>query len=157
MYLGYQNGKIKFYTEEPLDVSIYNLDEVIETQDEYVLDGEEYVLKDSNYDNKQAELRREEFLKQFFYIENFGYYRKQPKGYTSALESINTAFNAVNLLGTLPAGYLIFYAEPDFTKEEQLTEEWLVANQIKNEEMTKEEFAQFYSTFITSWNTQEHL
>ena len=44
MYLGYQNGQIKFYTEQPLDVIFYNLDKVEETQDEYVLDGEEYVL-----------------------------------------------------------------------------------------------------------------
>ena len=53
MYLGYQNGKIKFYTKQPLDLELYNLDEIIETQDEYVLDGEEYVLNDENYKQKQ--------------------------------------------------------------------------------------------------------
>ena len=59
MYLGYQNGKIKFYTEEPLDLELYNLDEVVETQDEYVLDGEEYVLKDEAWQEKQAKQEQE--------------------------------------------------------------------------------------------------
>ena len=53
MYLGYQNGKIKFYTETKLDTTFYNLDKVEETQEEYVLDGEEYVLKDEEYEAKQ--------------------------------------------------------------------------------------------------------
>ena len=59
MYLGIQQGKIKFYTEEPLDTSLYNLDEIIETQDEYVLDGEEYVLKDEVWEQKQAQAEAE--------------------------------------------------------------------------------------------------
>jgi hypothetical protein len=59
MYLGYQNGKIKFYTEEPLDKEFYNLDKVEETQDEYVLDGEEYVLKDGAWEEKQAQIEAE--------------------------------------------------------------------------------------------------
>lgn len=63
MYLGYQDGKIKFYTEEPLDKDIYNLDEIIETQDEYVLDGEEYVLKDKAWEEKQKQAERERIAK----------------------------------------------------------------------------------------------
>lgn len=59
MYLGYQDGKIKFYTQEPLDQEVYNLDEVVETQDEYVLDGEEYVLKDEAWEAKQAQAEAE--------------------------------------------------------------------------------------------------
>ena len=54
MYLGYQNGKIKFYTEQLLDKSFYNLEKVEETQDEYILDGEEYVLKDKAWEEKQV-------------------------------------------------------------------------------------------------------
>jgi hypothetical protein len=53
MYLGYQNGKIKFYTEQPLNQEFYNLDEIVETQDEYVLDGDCYVLKDEAWEEKQ--------------------------------------------------------------------------------------------------------
>lgn len=59
MFLGYQNRKIKFYTEVPLNATFYNLDKVEETQDEYVLDGEEYVLKDEVWEEKQAQKERE--------------------------------------------------------------------------------------------------
>lgn len=63
MYLGYQNGKIKFYTEEPLDEKLYNLDEVIETSDEYILDGEEYVLKDEAWEAKKEQAEKERIAK----------------------------------------------------------------------------------------------
>ena len=65
MFLGYQKGKIKFYTETPLDKTFYNLDEIIETQDEYVLDGEEYVLNDETYQKKKAQEEREKIAKLF--------------------------------------------------------------------------------------------
>ena len=63
MYLGYQNGKIKFYTEEPLNLEFYNLEKIEETQDEYVLDGEEYVLKDGAWEEKQAQAEKERIAK----------------------------------------------------------------------------------------------
>jgi hypothetical protein len=63
MFLGYQNGKIKFYTEQPLDQVFYNLDKVEETELEYVLDGEEYVLKDEAWEEKQAQKERERIAK----------------------------------------------------------------------------------------------
>lgn len=53
MYLGYQNGKIKFYTKEQLPQEFYNLEKSEYTEKEYALDGEEYVLKDSLYDEKK--------------------------------------------------------------------------------------------------------
>ena len=65
MYLGYQNGKIKFYTEEPLEANFYNLDKVEETELEYVLDGEEYVLKDEAWEEKQALIEKERIAKLF--------------------------------------------------------------------------------------------
>ena len=107
-------------------------------------------------DEEKAEIREAGFKTQFFYIENFGWYRKVPKGYSSAVESLNTAFNAVSVLNKLPAGMLIFYETPDFTKPEECTEEWLIEHQIKNQEMTAQEFAQFYMLFMTAWNTQMH-
>lgn len=58
MYLGYQNGKIKFYTEEPLQAEFYNLEKVEETNKEYILQGDEYVLKPDDYEEqllKQAQ------------------------------------------------------------------------------------------------------
>lgn len=59
MYLGYQNDKIKFYTQTPLDPVLYNLDKVEETHDEYVLDSDEYVKNDDNYKTKLAAKERE--------------------------------------------------------------------------------------------------
>ena len=59
MYLGYQNGKIKFYTEEMLNHSFYELDKQEYTDKEYVLDGEEYVLKDEVWEEKQAQKEKE--------------------------------------------------------------------------------------------------
>lgn len=55
MFLGYQNDKIKFYTEQPLNQTLYNIDKVEETDDEYVLDGDEYVLKDAEYIAKELQ------------------------------------------------------------------------------------------------------
>ena len=63
MFLGYQNGQIKFYTEQQLDKEFYNLDKVEETKLEYVLDGEEYVLKDESWEEKQAQAERERIAK----------------------------------------------------------------------------------------------
>lgn len=63
MYLGYQNGKIKFYTDQLLDKTFYNLDKVEETNLEYVLDGEEYVLKDEAWEAKQAQAEKERIAK----------------------------------------------------------------------------------------------
>lgn len=61
MFLGYQQGKVKFYTENELDTVIYNLEKSIETQDEYVYDqeAEEYVLNDEAYKERQAQKERE--------------------------------------------------------------------------------------------------
>lgn len=156
MFLGYQQGKIKYYVEQPLNSSIYNVDRWEETQDEYVLDGNEYVIKDEAWEEEQTEKRKQEFLQTFFKVEGFGYYRIQPKGYQSAVESMNVLFNAAIAMNGIQAGLIIFYPEPDFTKPEQCTEEWLVANQIIMPAMTKEEFIQLWAVFTTAWNTKEH-
>lgn len=157
MYLGYQGNKIKFYTEQPLNETLYNIDKTEKTNKEYVLDGEEYVLKDAHWEEEQAAKREASFKETFFEIPNFGWFRKVPKGYSSAVESLNTAFNAVSILQKLPAGMLIFYTAPDFTDPEQCTEEWLIEHQITNEEMSLQEFGAFYMAFMTAWNTQEHV
>lgn len=107
-------------------------------------------------EEEKAEIRESVFKSKFFEIQNYGWYRKHPKGYSSAVESLNTAFNAVNILGKLPANMLIFYACPDFTKPDECTEEWLISHQIFNQEMTAQEFGQFYVSFMTTWNNQEH-
>lgn len=58
MYLGYQNNKIKFYTEGQLDPILYNLDMVEETELEYVLEGNEYVIKDEDWEERERKRER---------------------------------------------------------------------------------------------------
>ena len=62
MFLGYQNNKIKFYTEQPLDVTLYGIERVEETELEYVLDGDEYVLNNAEYQEKKAQEEKERIL-----------------------------------------------------------------------------------------------
>lgn len=59
MYLGYQNNKIKFYTEQRLDQALYNLDKVEETELEYVLEGDEYVIKDEAWEERERQRERQ--------------------------------------------------------------------------------------------------
>jgi hypothetical protein len=65
MFLGYQNEKIKFYTEQPLDLAFYDIDRVEETDLEYVLNGDEYVLKDEDYEAEQAQKEAERIARLF--------------------------------------------------------------------------------------------
>lgn len=146
-------GQCKQITEGVLNVEV--TEEIYNNIEKYIYKDGEIVINE-NYELELAEARKEEFLKQFFKIDGYGYFRKQPKGYGSAVESLNTAFNIVTVIGNLPANTLTFYAEPDFTIPEQCTEEWLVENSIKNEVMTPSEFGTFYAQFMMAWNTQEH-
>lgn len=120
-----------------------------------LIDGE--IVLNPNYEAQQLKKLEKEFDSQFFEIPNFGYFRRIPKGYNSAVESLNTVCSAVTFMKALPQGILTFYNKPDFTKPEQCTEEWITNNSYKNKAMTLDEFAVFYTTFITAWNTQEHL
>ena len=132
--------------------------EIKETSREIIELDNKFVFADE-VQQKLAEQRKQEFLKNLFKVQYNGqdlYFRKQPKGYSSAVESINTAFNIVNTIGSLPAGLLVFYQQPDFADETQCTEEWLIEHQVKNEQMSTTEFGTFYTGFITAWNTQEH-
>lgn len=122
-----------------------------ETSIDYELYNGEYLAEE-----EIAEKRREAFLKDFFNVEGYGYYRKQPKGYQSAVESMNVLFNIANVTQGIQAGLIIFYQEPDFTKPEECTEEWLVAHQIVQPAMTLQEFMALYVAFMTAWNNQEH-
>ena len=63
MYLGYQKGKAKFYTVEPLDEALYNIDNLVFTEDEYVLEGDEYVIKDAAWEERERQRERERIAK----------------------------------------------------------------------------------------------
>ena len=136
-------------------VSFEITEEVYNNIDQYIWDGSDIVLN-PDYDEEQAELREANFKKEFFKVNNFGWYRKQPKGYQSAVESMNVLFNIANVAQGIQAGLVIFYQEPDFTKPEECTEEWLVQHQIVMPAMTVQEFMQLYVAFMTAWNTEEH-
>ena len=150
------SGQIVYFNGELFNSDKYKLNE-----------NYDFVLN-TNYETEQENARKTTFENQFFQIpaiENVfvgGWYRKTPKGYVSALESLNTAYNnymaiaLINPEAKFPANKLIFYTAPDFTKEKECTEEWLVAHQFRNEEMTREQFLLLYSTFSRVWNATEH-
>jgi hypothetical protein len=107
-------------------------------------------------EQEQVDKRQADFKSKFFNIEGYGWYRKQPKGYQSAVESMNVLFNIANVSDGIQAGLIIFYQKPDFTKPEECTEEWLIAHQIVQPAMTNEAFMTLYVAFMTAWNTEEH-
>lgn len=268
MFLGYQNNKIKFYTEQPLDKELYNLDKIEETDQEYVFDGTEYVLKDSAWEEEQTLKRKALFENEFMEtsytyevsgivvdttlenvtvdkdtfgakVENAGtyefdyaegqwtlngetvslaeygitaeveepeqpteqneepeqsseqneeseqpseesnedpepepagpeatiivvysketlnaWYRQVPNGYSNAPQSIDIINNMVGYQGSLKAeiaAMIKFYKKPDYTKPEQCTEAWLVANSFSPSTMTKTEWKNFYIDFQSRW------
>lgn len=136
--------------ENQLQFMVYT--SIEETEEEYELINGKYVTE-----AEASELREQEFLKDFFKVEGFGYYRRQPKGYQSAVESMNVLFNIANVTQGVQTGLIIFYQEPDFSKPEECTEEWLIEHQIIMPAMTLQEFMQLYVAFMTAWNTEEHV
>ena len=124
-------------------------------KDKYIVVNGELVIN-PDYEQEQARKREADFKSKFFNIEGYGWYRKEPKGYQSAVESMNVLFNIANVSDGIQAGLIIFYQEPDFTKEEECTEEWLIEHQIIQPVMTKQAFMSLYVAFMTAWNTEEH-
>lgn len=141
--------------ENKLKYRIYT--SIEETDEHYQFINGQYLT-----DEEASKKRENDFKSKFFHIPTIesvfvgGWYRKTPKGYQSAVESLNSAFNIVNILGKLPANILQFYIEPDFTKPEECTEEWLVEHAFKNDEMSIQQFGAFYAEFLTAWNREEH-
>ena len=162
MYYIEQDEKIVFYNDtlEGLNYCLVSLPQydglpIQEVPEGYtIVDYQLMTIEEA--DNVEANKRKEIFLKDFFKVNGYGYYRRVPKGYQSAVESMNVLFNIANLTKGLQAGLIIFYEEPDFTDETQCTEEWLIEHQIIMPAMTLEEFMQLYVAFMTAWNTTEH-
>lgn len=160
MFYRIQNDKLLDYAsfeyaDNCLETDIITQAELDENPNKVIVQDGVLVLN-PNYETIEAAQRQADFESKFFSIPGFGWFRKVPKGYSSAVECLNLAFNNVSLIGKLPAETLIFYTQPDFTKPEECTEEWLVAHQIKNAEMTVEQFGQFYAGFSVAWNSTEH-
>ena len=118
----------------------------------------------------EAGARQKAFEKEFFLIpavlkqevegeevEVGVYYRRKPKGYADAVESLLAVLSVVSATGKIDAGIIKVYPIPDFNDPEQVTEEWLVENQISMPEMNAQEFMAFYNRFLVAWNTIEHI
>lgn len=160
MFYRIQNDKLLDYADfeyadNCLETDIITQAELDGHPDKVIVQDGVLVLN-PNYETIEAAQRQADFESKFFSIPGFGWFRKVPKGYSSAVECLNLAFNNVSLIGKLPAETMIFYTQPDFTKPEECTEEWLVAHQTKNAEMTVEQFGQFYAGFSVAWNSTEH-
>lgn len=159
IYFNSKKEAFGYEIENPICVITDDLWQEYATTDKWdILNGSFVDISETKeYKEKKQKERETEFKNQFFMIENFGYFRKVPKGYSSATEAMNTAFNIVITLGFLPIDTLTFYKEPDFSNENECTEEWLISNSYKNKKMTTEEFGKFYADFVTAWNREEHL
>lgn len=152
-YIEQENKIIGFDTDkEKFKKTVRSNFEIKETEKNLVLseDNTYYVFEDSN---EQKEKRQQDFYNNFI-VTSWGAFRKNPKGYSSAVEAVNTIFNMVNVAQSFTeqlASLLIFYETPDFTDAEQCTEEWLVAHQKTHEACDLATFMQWYLEFQTVW------
>lgn len=133
-------------------------DTIEETDKDYVFDGEEYVPLDETYLQKKTKEREEQFYKEFIKT-SLGNYRLEPKGYANAQQAMDVTNTMAMALGGLTeqlVPLVIFYETPDFTKEEECTEEWLVAHQKNPSVMTLEEWQKFYFEFCQLYAMQQY-
>lgn len=102
--------------------------------------------------------RKQTFYTQFI-VTSLGNYRLEPKGYANAQQAMDVTNTMATALGGLTeqlTNLVIFYETPDFTKEEECTEEWLIAHQIKPDVMTLEEWQKFYLEFCQLYAMQQY-
>ena len=139
--------------EHQLEISLINYDTIEETKDVYLYVNGVYIKE-----KELADIREKLFYDKFLSTSK-GNYRLQPKGYANAQQSVDTINSMVNALNGLTqqiAQMIIFYPTPDFTKEEECTEEWLIAHQYNAEPMTKEEWTEFYIEFSTLYAMNQY-
>lgn len=104
-------------------------------------------------------IQRQKVFASQFLATSLGNFRLQPKGYANAqqaMDVINTMATALGGLTEQLTNLVIFYPTPDFTKAEQCTEEWLVANQIKPNVMTLADWQKFYLEFCQLYAMQQY-
>lgn len=109
-------------------------------------------------DEEKAEVRKQEFYKNFI-ATSLGNYRLEPKGYANAQQAMDVTNTMATALGGLTeqlTSLVIFYETPDFTKEKECTEEWLVAHQVKPDVMTLKEWQKFYLEFCQLYAMQQY-
>lgn len=153
------SGQCRCLNEEIQNVEvseeIYNA--FVEDNDKYIYsDGE--IIENPDYITIKVNERKAEFENKFIQT-LWGWYRKQPKGYANAPQSIDIIFNIVNASGGFTeqvADMMLFYQQPDFDNAEECTEEWLIEHQYKHTPCTTQEFMQFYIAFQTAWANDQY-
>lgn len=111
------------------------------------------------YTEEDYIIQRQKVFASQFLATSLGNFRLQPKGYANAqqaMDVINTMATALGGLTEQLTNLIIFYPTPDFTKAEQCTEEWLVANQIKPSVMTLADWQKFYLEFCQLYAMQQY-
>ena len=125
----------------------------------YEVKETEEALEAWGYTEEEKSLQRKKDFESKFLATSKGNYRLQPKGYANAQQSVDTINGMVNALNGLTqqiAQMVIFYETPDFTKEEECTEAWLIAHQYNAEPMTKEEWTDFYIEFSSLYAMNQY-
>lgn len=125
---------------------------------DYYIYSDGKIIVNPDYEEVKANERKAEFESKFIQTA-WGWYRKQPKGYANAPQSVDIIFNIVNASQGFTqqvADMMIFYQQPDYDDAEQCTEEWLVEHQYKHEPCTLQEFMQFYIAFQTAWANDQY-
>ncbi len=144
------------YAQDCIKTDIITKDE-LDADKSLVIVKEGEIVTNPDYEQEQTQKRGEAFYKDFIEVENFGYLRKKPKGYTNIIEAFNSIFNLVNVLGSLPKDLVTIYTKPDFTQKEQCSQTWLTQNSFMNTSMHADEFNNLYSRLLETYNLQEHL
>ena len=101
MYIGYQNGKIKYYTEEIVTTAEFDGGSMIETDDEYVYDEDltEYVLKNDAWEEKQRQKERQRLDALYMTRSDFfdGFIMAFNLGQTELRAIVEQILNSINI------------------------------------------------------------
>ena len=133
--------------KEVIEPSIPDYQYTVKYEESETLITIKYVKIEDNHDYSKD---REDLFKSQFIQTSKGWFRLQPKGFANAQQAIDFADRRIEKAGAITneiANQIIFYKAPDFTKEEECTEEWLVANQTTWNSTKMEDWNAFYIEF----------
>ena len=157
-------GLNEMLTDEYNSDNVQNIEVSEEVYNAYANDHDLYIydngeiIPNPNYEEIKASERKTEFESKFIQT-LWGWYRKQPKGYANAPQSVDIIFNIVNASGGFTeqvADMMLFYRQPDYDKPDECTEEWLIEHQYKHEPCSTQEFMQFYIAFQIAWANDQY-
>ena len=154
-------GQCPILNEEYQNIEISEevFNAISDDKDRYIWDiNNNEIIINPDYEEIKANERRAEFENKFIQT-SWGWYRKQPKGYANAPQSVDIIFNIVNASGGFTeqvANMMLFYQQPDFDNPDECKEEWLISHQYKHNPCTTQEFMQFYIAFQTAWANDQY-